>query len=182
MANTAAGYLTTLCENGTYVGGLMLTDRFGIPLDFQYTEPVIPSRVQKIIYGSVLDRYIRHHVIVPALLKDLTHQPPFFMVDLHQLAAMDQANSGRVFLNLQRTSFPPLGPVGTLNRAKTSETMLQCQSEEHPLRIVFGDVPLEIQEGVLKDLSLLTADMEITEPFTRLEAALKAICLDKSAL
>jgi hypothetical protein len=181
MTNAFPGYLITLSEKGTFLGGMMITDRYGIPKDFKYTDPVTPTKVQRIIYGSVLERYIRNHVIVGALIKEVNMQPSFYVVPHHQMESIGEAHS-LLLISLQRTQFTSLGATGTVNRSKERECLIQGHGSEHPIRILFGKVPIDQQEPIIKELVALTKSMDIVEPRERLEAALKSICLEKNPL
>ena len=41
-------YFMAVKEGASYLGGLLVTDTSGIPLDFRYTEPITPTRLQSI--------------------------------------------------------------------------------------------------------------------------------------
>ena len=68
-------------DDGTYVGGLMVTDASGLPVDFRYTDPVTPTRLQRALYGGVLDRYLRVEVVLRTLLDALERPPSLLLVD-----------------------------------------------------------------------------------------------------
>jgi len=179
MSNTTPGYLTTLFEQGSYLGGIMITNEQGFPVDFKYTEPVVPTKVQRIIYGSVLEQYIRNHVIIRSMVKELDQTPSFYIVSQHQIHDIAD-DSGLVLVSVQRTQFSSLGEKGTVTRSKENECLLQGWTDPHPLRVVFGAMPSEQQESVLKELIHLSRHMDVVEPLERLEKALKNLCLEKS--
>ena len=179
MSNTTPGYLTTLYEQGAFLGGIMITSEQGFPIDFKYTEPVVPTKVQRIIYGSVLEQYIRDHVIIRSMVKDIEHRPPFYIVSQHQIHDM-AGDSELSLVSVQRTQFASLGEKGTVTRAKENECLLQGWTDTHPLRVVFGSMAGEQQEAVLKELIHLSRSMDVVEPLERLEKALKTLCLEKS--
>lgn len=179
MANASPAYLVTLHEQGAFLGGVMVTDDHGIPLDFKYTVPVVPTKVQRIIYGSVLEQYIRNHVVIGALAKELTHKPAFFVVPQHQLYEIGDANKDMHLIALQRTQFNPF-EKGTVNRAKENECLLQGWLDPHPLRVLFGHMGPEQHESIIKDLIGLSRHMDLIEPQQRLEQALRTLCLEKN--
>ncbi len=179
MSNPTPGYMVTLFENGAYLGGLMITNDRGIPIDFKYTDPVTPTKVQRIIYGSVLEQYIRNHVIIGAIMKEALNPPPFYIVSQHQLHEIQEAND-MALLAVQRTQFAALNEKGATSRAKENECLLQSWNDPHPLRIMFGSVPVDQQEAILKDLVYLSKHMDLVEPLERLEKALKSLCLEKN--
>jgi hypothetical protein len=76
------GYLVVRAdEGGAYVGGLMVTDASGLPVDFRYTDPITPTRLQRALYGGVLDRYLRSEVVLRTLLDALETAPTLLVVD-----------------------------------------------------------------------------------------------------
>ena len=52
------GFLTVLHENAGYVGGYLVTNQWGRPLEFRLSTAVQPNRVQQILYGGTLLSYI----------------------------------------------------------------------------------------------------------------------------
>ncbi|MCA9043520.1 MAG: hypothetical protein KDA69_04320, partial [Planctomycetaceae bacterium] len=48
------GFLQVTLTPSGYVGGLLVTNRQGRPLEFQCTTPVQPNRTQEILYGPTL--------------------------------------------------------------------------------------------------------------------------------
>src|SRR5205823_3947576 len=58
QTSTAIGLLTVLREAGGFVGGYLVTNGWGRPLEFRLTSAVQPNRVQQILYGGTLESYI----------------------------------------------------------------------------------------------------------------------------
>src|SRR4051812_47750949 len=48
------GFLTVLHEAGGYVGGYLVTNGWGRPLEFRLSTAVQPNRVQQILYAATL--------------------------------------------------------------------------------------------------------------------------------
>jgi hypothetical protein len=179
MSQPIPAYLLTLHENGAYLGGVMITDHHGVPLDFKYTDPTVPTKVQRILYGKVLEQYVRYDVIVGALCKDLDYHPSFFVVSQHQLFEIAEVNSSLTLLSVQRTQFNPLGDKGTVTRSKENECLVQGWSDPSPLRLVFGRSTADVQEGIIKDVLALSKHMDIVEPIERVETVLKTLIMEK---
>ncbi|HNX97400.1 MAG TPA: hypothetical protein PKK12_06945, partial [Candidatus Aminicenantes bacterium] len=68
MERLKIGYLSGIRVDDQFIGGVMITDSTGIPLEFKYTEPIRPTRIHQIIFGRVLERYIHEEVIKKNLL------------------------------------------------------------------------------------------------------------------
>ena len=62
MAETAAtfniGFLTVVQETGGHLGGYLVTNRWGRPLEFRLSTAVQPNKVQQILYGNSLNGYV----------------------------------------------------------------------------------------------------------------------------
>jgi hypothetical protein len=52
------GFLTVLGEASGYVGGYLVTNTWGRPLEFRLSSAVQPNRVQQILYGGTLQPYV----------------------------------------------------------------------------------------------------------------------------
>ncbi|HVS37603.1 MAG TPA: hypothetical protein VMS17_18720 [Gemmataceae bacterium] len=52
------GFLTVLREANGYLGGYLVVNGWGRPLEFRMTSAVQPNRVQQILYGGTLESYI----------------------------------------------------------------------------------------------------------------------------
>jgi hypothetical protein len=52
------GFLTVLHEPNGYLGGYLVTNHWGRPLEFRLSTAVQPNRVQQILYGGTLQPYI----------------------------------------------------------------------------------------------------------------------------
>jgi hypothetical protein len=52
------GFLTILHEPSGYLGGYLVTNNWGRPLEFRLSTAVQPNRVQQILYGGTLQAYV----------------------------------------------------------------------------------------------------------------------------
>lgn len=52
------GFLTVLNEPSGYLGGYLVTNQWGRPLEFRLSTTVQPNRVQQILYGDTLVPYV----------------------------------------------------------------------------------------------------------------------------
>ncbi len=62
------GFLSVLQEAGGYVGGYLVTNRWGRPLEFRLTSAVQPNRVQQVLYGATLPAYVSGELIGKTLI------------------------------------------------------------------------------------------------------------------
>lgn len=85
------GFLTAVEEaDGGVVGGLLVTNRFGRPLEFQCTTPVRPNRTQQILYGPTLRPYLLADVIGRTLLDKVGVKPHLVLTESPELLELRQ--------------------------------------------------------------------------------------------
>ena len=65
----ALGFLTVLREANGYLGGYLVVNGWGRPLEFRLTSAVQPNRVQQILYGGALEPYICADLIGKTLVE-----------------------------------------------------------------------------------------------------------------
>jgi hypothetical protein len=107
------GFLqVTFDENtGNAVGGFLVTDNTGIPLEFLITSAVRPTRAQQILYGNRLKSYIAINLCGNQLLNDIKTKPKAIFVSEEFMLGLS-AHTPLPVLMLQQTE--QLGRVATM--------------------------------------------------------------------
>lgn len=157
------GFLTVLHESNGYVGGYLVTNQWGRPLEFRLSTAVQPNRVQQILYAGTLEAYICADLIGKTLV-DKTGIPI-------QLVVTDQEAVLDLRLRLEAPvvwSAPPGDPLaarlvaaGALVRpAGEGKARLLC----HPRYL--SDLP------ALRTLLERLDGMDLAEPFGRIREAI----------
>jgi hypothetical protein len=62
------GFLTILQEPSGYLGGYLVLNHWGRPLEFRLSTAVQPNRVQQLLYGSTLQSYLHADLIGKTLV------------------------------------------------------------------------------------------------------------------
>lgn len=76
------GYLTAIDTPGDgYMAGLLVTNRFGRPVEFQCTSPVRPTRPQQLLYGDTLLPFLLGELMGLALIERLGTKPDLLVTD-----------------------------------------------------------------------------------------------------
>ena len=83
VAPEALGFLTVSSLNGRYVGGLLLLNFAGRPLEFHCTAPVAPNRPQEILFGPTLWPYLFGEQIGKALHAKASSATAYFSDNAH---------------------------------------------------------------------------------------------------
>lgn len=179
MEKIRLGYLASLKIGEKYIGGVMITDEGTVPLEFKYTEPLQPTRLQRILFGKTMDLYLSEEVIRRNLLKEVNYPPlVYFVADIALLA---DAAPGKVPLAaLQQTTLPALARPGEAQRVKEKEILIQSGTSSSPCRVTFFTPETDVQERILNSLASIIGRIDLLEPFQRMEAALAALCQEKN--
>lgn len=188
-----------------YIGGLMVTDSRGLPVEFRYTEPIQPSKIQQVLYGQVLSAYIKREVILETLLKNIESKFKCLLVEDEHL--VDYPAKGYGIVRIAATKSSPLGAVGKTQELAPGEMLLQITTEGCPIRLNLtpskGKSPEESgstgssgpngsssgsnlnsgESGPPADITSLLLEagqtMDIVEPLKRIEKALEIICQEE---
>jgi len=88
-AELRIGFLTSVrTTDKAFVGGLLVTDRFGRPLEFQCTTPVKPNRTQELLYGPTLEPFILGELLGKTLLNRIGVKPTLTVTDCEDMLAL----------------------------------------------------------------------------------------------
>ena len=156
------GYISVKNIGGKFVGGILVVDDSGIPVEFKYTEPVVPTELQKIIYGKVLEKYLSVEIIAKTLLSKLENKPSIILTD-----SMDLTDSGDNVFFITKTT-PSQSDI-----VKIEDGEYVISSGGLSFRLV-GNSPIPDEE--LEHLRNFAENLNVFEPFQRLAKALDYVC------
>lgn len=75
------GFLTLLTDSSGVLGGYLLTNSWGRPLEFRLSTAVQPNRVQQILYGPTLTEYLHAELIGKTLIEKTSAPPSLIVTD-----------------------------------------------------------------------------------------------------
>lgn len=87
------GFLSVVSLEAGFVGGLLVTNRIGRPLEFQCTTPVRPNRTQELLYGTSLEAFVFCEVIAKTLLDRTAVKPEALLINQTSLIALRETIS-----------------------------------------------------------------------------------------
>lgn len=174
------GYIQIEEKDGAFSGAALVTDYRGIPMDFRYTEPVRPTRLERILYGQALDIYLREEVILQSLLSAVEAKPQLWMtVDIELIKPVQQLTRLAV-LFIEQTSHAPLEQIGqTQPQMEENSFLLQVDNISSPMRISLSAENVSKLPSLTQNLVDAAVEMEIMEPFSRMSRALEAVSDNK---
>jgi len=162
------GFLTVLREAGGYLGGYLVTNQWGRPLEFRLSTAIQPNRVQQILYARTLEPYLCADLIGKTLLDKTTMPVQLLLTDT--LAALDlrlRVDVPVLWLAPCESAPTPAGEdqpsTGTslVGPAPSNRGMIHCHAR-------FSGDAATIREV----LERLTGAMDLAEPFARIREAI----------
>jgi hypothetical protein len=159
---SAIGFLTVLQEGGAFVGGYLVTNQWGRPLEFRLTSAVQPNRVQQILYGGTLTSYVCADLIGKSLLDKVAVPVQLVLTDREPVLELRLKVEVPVLWQAQAED-PRAQGLATSGAAVVSAVMdcgpLLC----HPRYL--ADV------GLARDLLAKADSLDLAEPFARIREA-----------
>lgn len=156
-------YTVQYSERAGWMGGYLLLNRGGRPLEFHCTLPVLPSRAHEILYGPALRAHLIAEAIGPVLLARARVQPI--------LICCDQPES----LKLEGPMETPMGLVG--EAAESEEGPVTRDSLPGYCEVSLAGstlyVALENESLARAAADTLEELPDLLEPFSRIREAIQ---------
>lgn len=162
-------------DERSWVGGLLITDERGLPVDFRYVEPIKPTKLQKLIYGEALKRCLLLDAIAGTLIKAANPKVEWVFAGDPMLLELEGRISGKL-VAVGNGEKVPLNEVGEWHQEEPGEIAMQVTETGPPVRLSFKARDDGETAEVAKDLAWLAGQLDFTEPLRRVGAALKEIC------
>jgi hypothetical protein len=173
------GYFSSLKIGESYIGGIMITDAASIPLEFKYTDIIKPTKIHRIVFGKVIEKYINEEVIRKTLFREVKTIPSIYFVNDGTLLSDSAVNKIPQVL-LQSTNLQKQDSIEDFQKIRDKEFLIQPKTSSKPLKLIFHTQDPQIQEEVFKKIKIVINKIDLFEPFLRVEEALKTICQQKN--
>jgi len=181
MEDAKIGFYRSCVADSRFMGAVLVTDSHGVPVEFKFTEPIVPSKTQRMVYGRVLERFLREDVIRNRLFGEVTQAPSLFVLPPDEFEGYQGGGSPEV-VALRRESGTRLKAPGLLSRVSDREILVQFAAGEDAARISFGRMDRRLQEKIVQFLFHLSRSMDVLEPMERLDMALQNLVLENFRL
>jgi hypothetical protein len=156
------GFLAILQENGSYLGGYLVTSSWGRPLEFRLSSAVQPNRVQQILYGPTLKPYVCADLIGKTLVEKCGVAPHVVLTDCEH--ALDLRLS---------VAFPVvwLAPLADAAGQALAANGLEARQGQGYRGVCHPKFPDDVK-AVQTLLEKVDAAADLTEPYLRIREAL----------
>jgi hypothetical protein len=155
-ATITLGFLTILQEPTGWVGGYLVTNAWGRPLEFRLSTAVQPNRVQAVLYGPTLREYVQADVIGKALVEKTAVKPDLIVTDAPGvLGLQERVGIPVIALRPDDAFLPP-----------------DTQSLTHPrssVALLIGSK--SAVDAIVAKLDAVDAAVDLAEPFARIREA-----------
>ncbi|WP_010052280.1 hypothetical protein [Gemmata obscuriglobus] len=153
----ALGFLAVLQDQTGWLGGYLVTNGWGRPLEFRLTTAVQPNRVQTALYGPTLTEYLHADVIGKTLVEKTGTKPDLVVTDSLSVLALRSRIEVPVVAVCPPGAVPP--NAVTMPHTRTPGGLIL------PARFA-GD-----REAVEELLARVDSAVDLSEPFARVREA-----------
>lgn len=151
------GFLRIVETPAGDVGGMLVTNRLGRPLEFQCTTPVRANRTQEILYGPTLRPFLHSELIGKTLVDRLQVRPDLILIDQPSVLEL------RTLIEI---------PMACLVDVETSALPDQTRVSLGNQSVhVHRDHPAD-SEAIALQSRHITSDADLSEPLNRVTEAL----------
>lgn len=171
--HNSIGYIVIEGSEGQIRGAALVTDARGVPVDFVYTAPIRPPRLERVLFGNSLIQHVKEGLALTSLLEAVEIEPQIWICNDNDLLEPLKSTGKVDAVLLSETVQTPLEAAGHIET--TSEPgvfLLQLTSNGSPVRAEFPDNTRSDDIDAISRILFDAADtMDILEPFTRIQKA-----------
>lgn len=161
-AHLHLGFLTVFAEPTGYLGGYLVTNSWGRPLEFRLSTAVQPNKVQQILYAGTLTDYLSADLIGRTLVEKTATPVHLLVTDSIGVLAL------RARVDVPVVAAVPDGQL-SVSPDRSLATFTHPRSSV-PLTL---DLKWAADEGLVRAmLDRVDAALDLAEPFARIREAM----------
>lgn len=157
------GFLTVAQENGGFLGGYLVTNLWGRPLEFRLSTAVQPNKVQQILYGPTLSVYLSADLIGKTLVEKTSTPAALILTDCRDVLEL------RTSLGVPVAWVAPTGDAEASRLAAAGHVVRDAGPGRGPV-LAHPDFPGDVP-ACLELFNRLAAGLDVAEPFARIRDA-----------
>jgi hypothetical protein len=159
-APTLLGFLTVLQEATGFLGGYLVTNLWGRPLEFRLSTAVQPNRVQQILYGQTLPAYLHADLIGKTLIEKTTTAATLIVTDRPAV------------LELRNSVSTPIVWIAHEEPSPESAGIVVRPAQENRAALVSPNAFPDDVPRILELLNQFDSALDLREPFGRIREAI----------
>ena len=153
------GFLTVLNESSGYVGGYLVTNNWGRPLEFRLSTAVQPNKVHQVLYGPTLVPYVCGDLIARALVEKTATQAQLLVTDTEAVLDL-RLKVATPVVWLASADYQPGADANVVRTAAGGCGPILCHSR----------LPDDV--AVARELLAQAEGLDLLEPFVRIREAM----------
>lgn len=157
------GFLTVIADGASHVGGYLITNLWGRPLEFRLSSAVQPNKVQQILYGPTLGVYLSADLIGKSLVEKATTAAGLILTDARDVLEM------RRCLDSPVVWIAPAGNDEAHRLAADGLALRDAAGSQGPI-VVHPEYPNDIPGCT--ELFQRLGNLDLAEPFVRIREAI----------
>jgi hypothetical protein len=157
---SSIGFLTVLHEACGYLGGYLVTNVWGRPLEFRLTSAVQPNRVQTILYAGTLQAYICADLIGKTLVDRTATAAQMIVVDREAV------------LDLRHKVAVPVLWLASRDEPRAADLAARGSLDAPGGRLLLSHPHFLCDVSACKELLARIDGLDLSEPFTRIREAM----------
>jgi hypothetical protein len=157
------GFLTVLSDGGSHVGGYLITNPWGRPLEFRLSSAVQPNKVQQILYGPTLGVYLSADLIGKTLVEKASTSASLIITDSRDVLEV------RRCLEIPVVWVAPTGNPEASRLAADGLSVRDAGPNRGPV-LVHPDYPDDVP--ACADMFQQIGGLDLAEPFARIREAI----------
>jgi hypothetical protein len=157
------GFLTVFAGDTGFLGGYLVTNSWGRPLEFRLSTAVQPNRVQQILYGHTLTEYLCADLIGKTLVEKTATPAHLLVTDTAGVLPVRSRLDLPVVAAIPEAQLPPASGdrvLTTFAHPRSSVPLsfdAKCDGDEDRVRAI---------------LDRVDAALDLAEPFARIREAM----------
>ena len=156
------GFLTVFAEGAGFLGGYLVTNSWGRPLEFRLSTAVQPNKVQQILYGRTLTEYVCADLIGKTLVEKTATPAHLLVTDSPNVLPLRSRLDLPVVAVVPDSLLPPPAarPLTTFTHPRSSAPLAldpKWAADEERVRAI---------------LDRVDAALDLAEPFARVREAM----------
>lgn len=160
---TSLGFLTVLSEGGSHLGGYLVTNPWGRPLEFRLSSAVQPNRVQQILYGPTLGVYLSADLIGKTLIDKASMSAGLIITDSRDVLEV------RRNLEVPVVWVAPTGNPDASRFAADGFAVRDAGPNRGPV-LIHPEFPGDM--SLCTDIFQRLGNLDMSEPFVRIREAI----------
>lgn len=155
------GFMETMEVDGRgHIGGLLITNQHGRPLEFQCTTPVRPNRTQEILFGESLRPWLLAELIGSTLIERVAIKPTLIIT------------SDPILLELRNHTMIPVACANAVSTGTSPGPAALSSIRVGGSVLRFHDAHAIDAETLSKQRHLIPDSADLAEPLERVREAL----------